>query len=178
MGQADAFGSQCNAIAATRLAKRWICTICRSIDEKVILVAFDGEFLHGIDEKGRLIIPAKYRDSLGHRYMLCKGLEDSLFAYPMDAWAKLIDKLDDLNVFTRKNRDFKRRFFSGSTECEIDKQGRTLISQPFRKHASLTKDVYFIGAGDHIELWDKDAWETYSRDLDADYEALAEEVFA
>ncbi|MCL1848333.1 MAG: division/cell wall cluster transcriptional repressor MraZ [Clostridiales bacterium] len=140
-------------------------------------MAFSGEYRHGIDEKGRLIMPARFRGSLGSSFMLSKGLEACLFAYPMDAWAKLEEKLNALSVFNRSNRDLKRRFFSGSDECEIDKQGRSLINQEFRSHANLTKEVYVVGAGDHLEIWDKDAWENYRSGLDDGFEALAEEVF-
>lgn len=140
-------------------------------------MAFDGEFQHGIDEKGRLIMPAKFRDSLGPKYMLCKGLETCLFVYPMEEWAKLELKLNGLNVFNRKHRDFKRRFFSGSGECEIDKQGRTLLNQEFRNYAGLTKEVYIVGAGERLEIWDKEAWERYREGLENDYESLAEEIF-
>ncbi len=140
-------------------------------------MAFSGEYQHGIDEKGRLIMPAKFRDSLGTKYMLSKGMEACLFVYPMEAWAQLEEKLNALSVFNRRNRDFKRRFFSGSGECEVDKQGRTLINQELRGHANLTKEVYIVGAGDHLEIWDKEAWENYRGGLDEDYEALAEELF-
>ena len=140
-------------------------------------VAFSGEYRHGIDEKGRLIIPVKFRSALGSTYMLSKGLEACLFAYPMDAWVKLEEKLDALSVFNRRNRDLKRRFFSGSDECEIDKQGRTLINQEFRTHGNLSREVYIVGAGDHLEIWDKDAWENYRGGLDEGFEELAEEVF-
>ncbi|HCP14429.1 MAG TPA: cell division/cell wall cluster transcriptional repressor MraZ, partial [Peptococcaceae bacterium] len=77
----------------------------------------------------------------------------------------------------KKIRDFKRRFFSGSSECETDKQGRININQELRSYAGLLKDVYIVGAGEHIEIWDKAAWEHYREDLDIDYESLAEELF-
>ena len=140
-------------------------------------MAFSGEYQHSIDEKGRLIIPAKFRDSLGNRYMLSKGLEACLFAYPMEAWARLEEKLNQLNGFNRRNRDFIRRFYSGAGECEVDKQGRTLINQEFRGYGNLTKELYIVGAGDHLEIWDKEAWEGYRDGLDVDYESLAEEIF-
>ena len=140
-------------------------------------MAFSGEYRHGIDEKGRLIMPSRFRASLGSNFMLTKGLESCLFAYPMDAWAKLEERLNSLSVFNRRHRDLMRRLFSGSDECEMDKQGRSLINQEFRNYAQLTKDVYVVGAGDHLEIWDKDAWERYRIGLDDTFEALAEEVF-
>jgi MraZ protein len=140
-------------------------------------MTFSGEYQHGIDEKGRLIMPAKFRDSLGTKYMLSKGMEACLFVYPMEAWAQLEEKLSTLSVFNRRNRDFKRRFFSGSGECEVDRQGRALINQELRKHANLVKEVYIIGAGEHLEIWEKEAWELKRDKLDEEFEALAEEIF-
>ena len=141
-------------------------------------MTFSGEYQHAIDEKGRLIIPARFRDSLGSKYMLSKGLEACLFIYPMESWTKLEERLNSLSVFNQKNRNFKRRFFSGSGECEIDRQGRTLINQEFRSYANLVRDVYIVGAGDHLEIWNKEAWEDCRVRLDEEFESLAEELFS
>ena len=140
-------------------------------------MAFNGEFQHALDEKGRLIMPAKFREALGTHYMMAKGMEHCIFVYTMEEWGHLEEKLNALNVFNKKIRDFKRRFFSGSSECETDKQGRININQELRSYAGLLKDVYIVGAGEHIEIWDKAAWEHYREDLDIDYESLAEELF-
>jgi len=140
-------------------------------------VNFNGEFQHSIDEKGRLTLPALFRAGLGNKYMLSKGLEECLFVYPMESWARLEEKLNALSVFNRRNRDFKRRFFSGSRECETDRQGRLLIHQEFRHYGNLTRDAYVVGAGDHLEIWDKETWEGYREGLEKDYESLAEELF-
>ena len=138
---------------------------------------FSGEFQHSLDEKGRLILPALFRDSLGSKYMLSKGMEKIVCVYPMDTWAKLEEKLNALNSFNMKNQKFKRRFFSGSRECEIDRQGRTLINQEFRSYGNLTRDVYIVGAGDHLEIWAKEIWERYRDELDNEFESLAEDIF-
>ena len=140
-------------------------------------MAFNGEFQHGVDDKGRLIMPAKFREALGSHYMIAKGMEHCLFVYTMTEWSRLEEKLNSLNVFNKKIRDFKRRFFSGSGECETDKQGRVLINQELRSYAGIIRDVYILGAGEHIEIWDKATWEAYRDNLDDDYEELAEELF-
>ena len=140
-------------------------------------MAFSGEYQHSIDEKGRLIVPAQFRDSLGVKFMLQKGQEGCLNAYPMGVWTGLEEKLNALHDFSRTNRNLKRRFFSGSRECEIDRQGRALIQQEFRSYGKLTKEAYIVGAGDHVEIWDKETWESFRDSLDAEYEALAEVVF-
>lgn len=139
-------------------------------------MAFNGEFQHGIDDKGRLIMPARFREALGSSCMIAKGMEKCLFVYTMKEWGQLEEKLNALSVFNKKTRDFKRRFFSGSTESETDKQGRIHISQELRQYAGLMKDVFVIGTGEHIEIWDKEAWEQYRDSLDSDYESLAEEL--
>ena len=108
---------------------------------------------------------------------MSKGMEACIDVYPLEVWAKLEEKLETLSDFTRRNRDFKRRFFSGSEPCDVDKQGRILIRQEFRNHAHLTKEVYIVGVGNHLQIWDKEAWEDYRSGLDEDFEALAEEIF-
>ena len=140
-------------------------------------MAFSGEFQHGIDEKGRLIIPASFRKALGEKYMLQKGQEGCLFAYPMASWAKLEEGVNDLSDFVRENRDYKRRFFSASREGDVDKQGRTLIYPDYREYAQLTKDVYILGVGNRIEIWDKANWETYRLGLDDQAEGSEEAVY-
>ncbi|MDR1194323.1 MAG: division/cell wall cluster transcriptional repressor MraZ [Peptococcaceae bacterium] len=138
---------------------------------------FDREYPHTIDDKGRLTLPVKYREALGERYMISKGMETCLFVYPQAEWDKLAEKLNALPIFNPKARNVKRRFFSGACAGETDRQGRTMINQELRNFAGLRKDVYVVGAGDHAEIWDKTAWEVYRAELDANYEALAEELF-
>jgi MraZ protein len=113
-------------------------------------MTFNGEYPHTIDEKGRVIMPLKFREALGSRCMLSKGMEECLFVYPTEEWRKLESQLEARPVFQRKNRDFKRRFFSGSMEVETDKQGRVNLSNELITYAKLGRDVYIIGAGDHI----------------------------
>jgi len=141
-------------------------------------VIFTSEYQYSIDEKGRLIVPKSFRDILGNRYMMSKGLEACLSVYPLDVWAKLAEKINSLNDFNPQNRALKLRFFSGSGEGEIDRQGRTLINHEFRNHAHLTKDVYIVGSGDHVQIWDKKLWEEY-RDgpLENEYTSNAEAAF-
>jgi MraZ protein len=139
-------------------------------------MAFSGEYPHTIDEKGRVTMPVKFREALGTRYMLTKGMEECLFVYPLEEWHKLESQLDTLIVFRKNNRDFKRRFFSGSFEVETDKQGRANLSNELIVYAGLSKEVYIIGAGDHIEIWDRIRWEAYRRTLNAEYEAMAEDL--
>lgn len=96
---------------------------------------FMGEFQHNIDQKGRIIIPSKFREGLGDRFVITRGLDQCLFAYPMEEWKRLEEKLKKLPLTKKDARAFTRFFFSGAVECEFDKQGRINIPQTLRKYA-------------------------------------------
>ena len=102
---------------------------------------FMGEFQHNVDSKGRIIVPSKFRDELGASFVLTRGLDKCLFAYPMDEWKLLEERLKKLPLTKKDARAFTRFFFSGAVECEVDKQGRINIPQPLRKYAGLKKNV-------------------------------------
>lgn len=137
---------------------------------------FTGEYQHGVDEKGRLIVPAKFREVLGDNFMITKGLDSCLFVYPQAEWAILENKLKNLPFTNKDARAFARFFFSGADECETDKQGRILISANLREYARIIKDVVVIGVGTRIEIWAKEIWEKYSGEAEESYEELAEKV--
>ncbi|MFA5881349.1 MAG: division/cell wall cluster transcriptional repressor MraZ [Eubacteriales bacterium] len=137
---------------------------------------FMGEFQHTIDVKGRLIVPSKFRDSLGERFVATKGLDNCLFVYPAEEWQQLEQKLKSL-PFTRADaRAFVRFFFSGATECEIDKQGRILLPANLREYAKLEKDVVVLGVSNRVEIWSSGEWEKYSSKAEATYEEIAEKI--
>lgn len=137
---------------------------------------FTGEYQHTVDEKGRLIMPAKYRETLGEQFMITKGLDNCLFVYSQSEWKTLEEKLKNLPFTNRDARAFARFFFSGAMECETDKQGRILISGNLREYAKITKDVNIIGVGTRIEIWSKEIWEGYSQETEVKYEELAEKM--
>lgn len=137
---------------------------------------FMGEHLHNIDLKGRLFIPARFREGLGDRFVVTKGLDGCLFAYPRPEWEALEQKLKSL-PFTRGDaRAFVRFFFSGAAECEVDKQGRILIPGNLREYARLEKDVVVIGVSSRVEIWAKGQWERYSAQAASSYEEIAEKI--
>lgn len=123
-----------------------------------------GEFEHSLDAKGRLIMPAKLRESIGERFVVTKGLDGCLFAFSLDEWANFEEKLKMLPLSNKNSREFSRFFLSGATECEIDKQGRFLIPNNLRDAANLEKEVVIIGVGTRIEIWNKNKWKSYSND--------------
>src|SRR5699024_12446789 len=125
------------------------------------MLMFMGEYQHNIDTKGRMIVPSKFLESLGEVFVLNRGLDHCLFAYPMDEWKQLEEKLKQLPVTKKDARAFTRFSFSGAVECEVDKQGRVNIPQPLRTYASLLKECVLIGISTRIELWSSENWEAY-----------------
>ena len=129
---------------------------------------FMGEYNHTIDAKGRIIVPAKFRDLLGEHFVVTKGLDGCLWVFPTDEWDTFYEKLRSLPVTKKDVRAFVRNFMANALDAELDKQGRILLPQNLRKAANLDKDVVLIGTGPRVEIWDKTAWETSYEDGDAD----------
>ena len=119
---------------------------------------FMGEYNHIIDAKGRLIIPARFRELLGEEFILTKGLDGCLSIYPMDAWEAFETKLRALPLTNKNARTFTRFFVAGATNCELERQGRILVPQTLREFAGLEKEVVLTGNLDRIEIWSKEKW--------------------
>ena len=137
---------------------------------------FMGEYEHSVDSKGRLIIPARFREELGESFVMTKGLDGCLFVYSAEEWHKLEGKIHETPMTTKDARKFMRFFFAGAATCEIDRQGRTLIPPSLRSYAKLSKDVVLAGVSTRIEIWDKKLWdETNSyEDMDEVAEHMAD----
>ena len=116
---------------------------------------FMGEYQHGLDSKNRMIVPAKLREGLGEKFVITKGLDGCLYAYPMDEWRILEEKLKSLPLTNKDARAFVRFFFSGACEIETDKQGRGLIPQNLKEYAAIEKEIVSIGALTKVEIWRK-----------------------
>ena len=134
---------------------------------------FIGEYSHNIDAKGRVIVPAKLREGLGERFIATKGLDHCLYIYTMSDWENFIKKLSLLPTTDKSVRRFVRNFTAGAIECEPDNNGRIMITPVLREYAGLTKEIVSIGALDRVEIWDKDAWNSYNDDDSFDDEELA-----
>ena len=129
--------------------------------EKWGIIMLMGEFHHNIDEKGRLTLPAKFREELGDNFIITRGLEECLFVYTNDEWKKITNKLNSL-PFTKKDaRSFMRFFLSGATAAEFDKQGRINITSPLIAYADLKKECVIIGVGDRLEIWSEEKWNNF-----------------
>ncbi|MFJ7918273.1 division/cell wall cluster transcriptional repressor MraZ [Lysinibacillus fusiformis] len=137
---------------------------------------FMGEYQHSVDAKGRLIVPAKFREALGEAFIVTRGLDNCLFGYPMNEWRKLEEKLKDLPMTKKDTRAFARFFFSGATEVEIDKQGRINIPATLMQHAHLVKECVVLGVSNRIEIWAKDAWEAYFSESEQSFNEIAENM--
>lgn len=127
-----------------------------------------GEFNHTIDAKGRLIVPAKLRDALGDEFVVTKGLDGCLFAYPNEEWKNFEEKLGALPLTNMNARKFARFFLAGATTCEVDKQGRILLPAVLREFAGLDKEVVLVGVSRRVEIWSKDKWIEVSEANEAD----------
>ncbi len=123
---------------------------------------FVGEYSHNIDAKGRITMPAKFREQLGDCFMVTKGFEGCLFVYPMDAWTELAENLSKLPSNQKSARYLQRTFLSGAAEAEPDKQGKVLITPPHREYAGLEKEVVIIGVSKRVEIWSAARWKEYS----------------
>lgn len=122
-----------------------------------------GEYQHNIDIKGRVAVPAKFRDDLGSQFYITKGLDDCLFVLPLSEWSRLEEKIRAMPI--SKARGLQRFFFSGAAEVQPDKQGRILIPQQLREHAKLNKEITLIGTLNRVEIWDSEKWKEFNSNL-------------
>ena len=137
---------------------------------------FIGEYIHTIDQKGRVIIPVKFREALGDQFIVTKGLDHCLFVYPYSEWNILEQKLQALPFTQPDVRAFVRFFFSGATECELDKQGRILLPANLRSYAQLEKNLVLAGVSSRVEIWSETLWTEYSQQAENDYASAAESL--
>ncbi len=137
---------------------------------------FLGEFAHSIDSKGRIVLPSKFREALGSRFIITKGLDMCLFVYSSEEWEAFHEKVSKLPVTDEGVRRFVRFFFGGAAACEPDAQGRNLIPQNLRDYSGIKKDVVTIGVANRIEIWSKENWDSYNSNTNFVDETLAEKM--
>lgn len=135
-----------------------------------------GEYKHNLDTKGRIIMPSKFRELLDEQFVITRGLDRCLFAYTIDEWNRIEEKLKALPLTKKDARKFTRLFFSGATKVEIDKQGRINIPQNLREYAGLLKDCTVIGVSSRIEIWDSKVWEEFYTESEDNFEDIAEDL--
>ena len=129
-----------------------------------------------MDLKGRVTVPSKFREDLGDKFYVCKGLDGCLFVYPNDEWTRFEEKLKSLPLTNKNARQFTRFFLAGAAACEVDKQGRILLPQVLREFASLEKDVVLVGVASRIEIWSRERWDESMNTYDGDMDEVAENM--
>ena len=135
-----------------------------------------GEYHHNIDEKGRIVIPGKFREE-NTKLIVTRGLEKCLYLYTESEWNNMVEKLNKL-PFTKKDaRTFMRSFFAGATACDFDRSGRINITSPLVSYAGLTKECVIIGVNDRIEIWDETLYNAFLDDNASKLEEIAENLF-
>lgn len=138
---------------------------------------FFGTYTPKLDDKGRLILPAKYREQLAGGLMVTRGQEHCLYVWPQSEIDRITERLREAPVSHKATRDYVRMFSSASSDERPDKQGRITIPPTLRTWASLTKDVVVIGAMNRLEIWDEAAWTAYSESQEEAFAELSDEVF-
>lgn len=133
-----------------------------------------GEYEHTLDEKNRVSLPKAFRNALGKKIVITRGLDNCLFVYSKASWSKVIAKLNELSFAQADKRGFSRFILSGAAEVDIDAAGRMLIPEHQRAFARLTREVVFAGVSDRVEIWEKDAWNAYKARIESQADSMAE----
>jgi MraZ protein len=120
---------------------------------------FTGEHRHALDDKGRVVFPARMRDGLGAQVVLQKGIDPCLYVIPPEEWDRMVQRVTSLPTTDPRARSYARFFFSQATTERIDRQGRLTVPQAYRTYAGLERDVYVVGAGTRVEIWDAGRWD-------------------
>jgi MraZ protein len=129
-----------------------------------------------LDDKGRLFLPAKYREELAEGLVITKGQERCLYVFPVEEFQRITEALSTAPVTAKAVRDYSRVFFASASDETPDKQGRITIPQSLRQYAGLVRDCVVIGANTRLEIWDAQAWETYLSTQEQAFADLSEEV--
>ena len=130
-----------------------------------------------LDEKGRLILPAKFRDELSAGLVITKGQERCLYVFPSNEFNSITETLRQAPVTAKSSRDYQRVMFAGAHDEIPDRQGRVTIPQGLREYASLEKDCVVIGANTRVEIWDSTSWKKYLKESEKGFAEVSEEVF-
>ena len=135
-----------------------------------------GEYKHTLDTKRRLSLPSKWRDELGVKLVVTRGLDNCLFVYPLKEWKTITDKVGQLPLGQADTRSFNRFFLSGAVEVEVDSVGRILVPDFLKDFGKLDSKVVLAGIHNRIEIWDEKKWESYKRSIETQADQLAEKL--
>ena len=137
---------------------------------------FIGEYRHAIDQKGRLAIPSKFRESLTNGAVVTRGLDGCLYLYTAEEWKKLAEKLATLPMSQSNSRAFARLMLAGAMDVMLDKQGRIVLPDYLRAYAGMRKNAVIAGLYNHLELWEEKAWEAYKAKTEKESGDIAERL--
>ena len=142
---------------------------------------FYGEHEHSIDNKGRLIIPSKFREvfkeNYVERFFVTRGLDTCLFVFTEDEWRKQEAKFKSLSFTSAEARQFNRLYFSGACEVTCDKQGRILVPDYLKEFAHIKRDVVIVGVSNRMEIWSKENWQKFYEETKNSFEKISEKLF-
>lgn len=137
---------------------------------------FLGTYEPRLDDKGRLILPAKFRDQMAGGIVITPGQERCLYGYTMPAFEEIVESMKTASTTSKANRDFRRFFMAGASDEIPDKQGRVTITAKLRQYAGLQRELAVVGAGNRIEIWDLTAWNDYLAANEQAFADISEEV--
>ncbi|HEX3099908.1 MAG TPA: division/cell wall cluster transcriptional repressor MraZ [Patescibacteria group bacterium] len=137
---------------------------------------FIGEYNGTIDDKARIIIPAKFRSSLKAQVVVTRGLDNSLVLYTLDEWKKLAEKLASLPISTANTRAFSRLMLAGAMDCDIDKQGRIVLPGYLKEFARINKKLVYAGMYNRVEIWSEELWTKYKTQTEKNSNQIAEQL--
>ncbi len=135
-----------------------------------------GEFKHSLDIKGRLAVPAKFREKLGAGAIITRGLDKCLFIFGANEWEVLVQKLMNLPLAQANSRAFVRLMLAGASDAKVDAQGRILVPDYLRKYAGLKKQAVVTGLYNRMEVWDEGEWQAYKQKTEASSDEIAEKL--
>lgn len=137
---------------------------------------FLGEYEHNMDDKGRLAVPARFRDQLSAGVIVTRGFDPCLIAFPRSYWDRLAQKASSLPIGQTSARDVQRRLFSAASDVMLDKQGRILIPQNLRDFAALGEQIVIAGMNDYFEIWAGERWADILTKMDSDQSSFASQL--
>ena len=139
---------------------------------------FLGEYEHTMDDKGRVAVPARFREALGDGIVITRGFEKCLMAFPRERWDQLSQQVSALPLGQTDARNLRRLLFSGAQDLQLDRQGRILIPQNLREYAGLNVQAIVAGLNTHFEIWSAERWGEVLDTLDVNGSAIAEQLAA
>jgi MraZ protein len=135
-----------------------------------------GEHDHTLDEKNRLTLPAKFRQTLRDGVVVSRGMDGCLFAFAAEEWQRLADRIRALDPLSRESRMMQRHFFSGAVDADLDKQGRMVLPAALLETAGIQREVTVAGVYDHLEIWDRAKWRVHLHEVEGSAEDVAERL--